>query len=78
MNKATLKCFHCGKEKDVCFEGNITFAFQLVQMANEAGMLGVIDNYHCRGLVFCNKDCLEAEKTKKGTIRLRPIGVKNC
>lgn len=74
MNKATLKCFHCGKEQEVCFEGNIAFAFQLVQMANEVGMLGVIDNYHSRGLVFCDEDCLNAEKTKKGTIRLRPIG----
>jgi len=74
MNKAILKCFHCGKEQDVYYEGNITFAFQLVHMANKVGMLGVIDNYHARGLVFCNEECLNKEKTKKGTIRLRPIG----
>lgn len=76
MNKITLKCFHCGVEKEVYFEGNLTWAFQLAQLANEAGMLGVVDNVHQRSVVFCNENCLESEKTKKGTIRVKPLGIK--
>lgn len=77
MNMITLKCFHCGKKQDVFYDGSISFAFQLINIANKAGMVGVVDNYHNRVVVFCNEECLNAEKTKKGTIRLRPIGVKN-
>jgi len=38
-------------------------------------MLGVVDSAHSRTVVFCNEDCLKSELTKKGTIRVKPIGV---
>jgi hypothetical protein len=48
------------------------FSFELVEIANEAGMLGVFDMVHSRSLVFCNKECADNQKTKNGTYRLRP------
>ena len=70
-NIITLKCFHCGKTKEVAINGDIQFAFELYQIANDAGMFGVIDSYRRRSLVFCDKKCLETHKTKKGAIRAR-------
>lgn len=72
----TLKCFHCGTEKIVEVSEPPVFAVQLTYIANESGMLGVIDNYFGRSLVFCNEECLKAETTKSGHVRMRPIGVK--
>lgn len=77
MNKITLKSFHCEKVKEVYFEGNLCFAFQLANLANEAGLLGVLDRDHNRSVIFCNKECLQSELTKKGAIRIRPLRVKH-
>lgn len=71
-NIITLKCFHCGKEKDVLIDGQITFGFELYNIANKAGMLGCIDLNRGRTLIFCNDQCMNAHKTKKGSIRVRP------
>lgn len=51
-NIITLKCFHCGKEKDVLIDGQITFGFELYNIANKAGMLGCIDLNRGRTLIF--------------------------
>ena len=71
-NIITLQCFHCGKEKTIEINENITFAFQLACIANQAGMYGHIDFNRGRTLVFCNEECMNAHKTKRGTIRVRP------
>lgn len=34
----TLKCFHCGAEKEVVINGDIDFGFQLVDLADKAGI----------------------------------------
>lgn len=70
--KITLQCFHCGKKKDVLIDGKILFAFELYDIANKAGMLGVFDWNKSRALVFCDEKCKNAHLTKKGTIRVRP------
>lgn len=67
----TLKCFHCGAEKEVVINGDIDFGFQLVDLADKAGMLGIFDLYRGRALVFCNEDCKKNHTTKKGTIKMR-------
>ena len=71
-NIITLRCFHCGTKKDVVINGNINFGFQLASIANQAGMLGCIDLYRDRTLVFCNEECQKNHTTKKGTIKMRP------
>lgn len=75
MEKIKIKCFHCGKVKDITINRPICFGFELLELAKEVDMLGVIDNNYGRTIVFCNEDCLNAELTKKGTIRLRAVGV---
>lgn len=70
--KITLVCFDCGKKKEIIVNREPRFAFELVQIANEANMRGVFDTEHNRGLVFCNETCDENARTKKGTYRVRP------
>ena len=72
MVSIVLKCFDCGAEKKVVVTSPPTFSFELVQIANDAGMLGVFDFQHSRALVFCNEECCNNSKTKKGTYRIRP------
>ena len=68
----TLVCFNCGKKVERIINHPIQFAFELADIANKARMYGVIDMYHGRSLVFCNEECANQQKTKKGTFRLRP------
>lgn len=70
--KVVLKCFHCGKEKEVQTNENIDFGYKLADVAEVEGMIAYIDLYRGRVLVFCNDNCVEAHKTKKGTIGVRP------
>jgi hypothetical protein len=70
--KITLVCFNCGKKKDVFVNRPPRFAFELADIANNVGLKGVIDTYHNRALVFCNDECANNQKTKKGTYRVRP------
>jgi len=67
----TLVCFNCGKKVEGVINQSIQFAFELADIANKAGMYGVIDMYHGRSLVFCNEECANQQKTKKGAFRLR-------
>lgn len=64
--------FPLWKRKNVLIDGQITFGFELYNIANNAGMLGCIDLNRGRTLIFCNDQCMDAHKTKKGTIRVRP------
>ena len=72
MTSITLKCFDCAATKEVIVTAQPTFSFELVQIANDAGILGVFDFQHKRALVFCNEECCNNSKTKKGTYRIRP------
>lgn len=72
MFEITLKCFDCGAKKDIIVESPPTFAFELVKIAKDAGMIGTLDIAHGRTLVFCNDECCNNSKTKKGTFRIRP------
>lgn len=63
--------FPLRKRKNVLIDGQITFGFELYNIANNAGMLGCIDFNRGRTLIFCNNQCMDAHKTKKGTIRVR-------
>jgi len=71
MLNITLVCFDCGKKKNVVINREPRFSFELVEIANEAGMYGIFDLNNSRSLVFCDKDCAEHSKTSKGTFRLR-------
>lgn len=72
MVKITLKCFNCGKEKEVIVNSYPTFSFELVNIADNSGMLGVFDFDRDRALVFCDEDCCKSSLTKKGTFWCRP------
>lgn len=72
MHEITLVCWSCGKSKTILAPELPMFAFEVVNYANQAGMLGVIDHQHSRSLVFCNEKCLKDQLTKKGQIRLSP------
>lgn len=74
MNESiiTLRCFYCGKTKNVIISGKISFSFELYDIANKAGMLGVFDWNRKRSLVFCDEKCKNAHLTKKGFIKVRP------
>ena len=72
----TLKCWNCGQTKNVLVNHPPQFAYELASIAHESGMYGVIDMYHSRSLVFCNEECANNQKTKKGTFRLRPKKIK--
>ena len=74
--KISFFCWHCGAL--LLFETNVLprFGFEVADIANKAGWHGDIDLNRKRALVFCCKEHAEAEKTKKGVFRARPIGVK--
>lgn len=76
MVKLTLVCWSCGNKIDIEVEQPPMFAFELADMANKNGMLGVIDYNYNRSLVFCDQKCLDKQLTKKGYIRFRPIRTK--
>jgi len=67
----TLICFSCGKKTYGTTNRPIQFAFELVQIARDAGLYGVFDMKHQRSLVFCNEDCASNQKLKDGSFRLR-------
>jgi len=67
----TLVCFNCGKKVEGVINQSIQFAFELADIANKAGMLGIFDMYHARTLVFCNQECADNQKTKSGQYRVR-------
>ena len=71
-NIVTLKCFHCGKTKEILINGTIEFSFELYDIANKAGMLGCLDFNRNRAVVFCDEGCKNAHITKRGTIKVRP------
>ena len=68
----TLVCFNCGNKVEGFINQPIHFSFELADIANKAGMYGVIDLHHGRSLVFCNEECANKQKTRNGTFRLRP------
>ena len=41
--KVVLKCFHCGKEKEVQTNENIDFGYKLADVAEAEGMIAYID-----------------------------------
>lgn len=67
----TLKCFHCGAEKDVVIGGSVNSGPRLANIVNKAGMINCIDLYRGRLLIFCNEECQKKHTTKKGTIKMR-------
>lgn len=74
--KISFFCWHCGAL--LLFETNVLprLGFEIYDIVNKAGWYGAIDSNRNRVLVFCCKEHAEAEKTKKGVFRARPIGVK--
>lgn len=74
--RITLVCWHCDARLSVHLERPPRFGFELADIANKAGWHGDIDLNRKRALVFCCKEHADAEKTKKGVFRARPIGVK--
>lgn len=67
-----IKCWSCGK--GIMVDGpQPQLATDLLEAANAAGMLGVIDWRYKRTLVFCDDACLKKQLTADGkSIRLRP------
>lgn len=70
MNFA-VKCWCCGKEAGVSGPAPL-MGFHLLEAANAAGFIGILDHHGGRSLVFCSDDCLQKCVTKKGNIRFRP------
>jgi hypothetical protein len=69
-----LVCWHCGAKKNVFASRGPEFAFELVGLAQEAGMVGYFDMGRGRALIFCNSDHARNEMTKAGQFRARPKG----
>lgn len=69
-NNVTLVCFNCGKKTYGTINRPVQFAFELVKIANEAGLYGVFDIKHSRSLVFCDEKCADNQKLKDGSFRL--------
>lgn len=75
--KIALVCWHCDARLYVDANSPPRWSgFELADIANKAGWYGAIDSNRNRALVFCCKEHAEAEKTKKGVFRARPIGFK--
>lgn len=64
-----LKCCTCGRAKLVNVPYAPTLGVELCQMANAVGWKYVIDTDYNRTLVFCSQECIDVQKTRKGTIR---------
>ncbi len=71
MENIILKCFSCGKERSCEVNSLPKFAFNIISIAKNNEMLGVIDFNHRRSLVFCNEECRKKAITKKGTYRVK-------
>jgi len=71
-----LVCWHCDARLFTYSNKTPRLGFYLADIANKAGWYGAIDLNRNRALVFCCKEHAEAEKTKKGVFRARPLGVK--
>ena len=68
----SLVCFSCGTEEEISITRPIQFSFELVDLAEKINWIGVFDLYNHRSAIFCSKECMKKQTTKKGTIRLRP------
>ena len=68
-----LRCWQCGKTKDVLTNRPPLFAVDLISMAKEAGWIGVVDMFHGRSLIFCTHECHGKAKKKDGSYRKRPL-----
>lgn len=51
-NTVVLKCFHCGKEKEVQTNENIDFDYKLADVAEAEGMTAYIDLYRGKSFSF--------------------------
>ena len=67
-----LKCFSCGKSKEVTGPDKLQVGYQLAEMCESVHWLSVFDTKHDRVVAFCSHKCHEKQKTKSGTIRLYP------
>jgi len=73
MQNMTLKCFNGKCDKAISLEINRLpqFSFELVEIAQRVGWVGVFDFPHSRSLVFCSKECDDATQLKNGGYRKR-------
>lgn len=72
MIDITLVCWNCGKKYYGQINQPLQFAFELADIANQAGLFGAFDFNYGRTLVFCNEECANNQKKKDGSFRLRP------
>lgn len=70
-NTIKLVCYTCGKSKTVLVSKVPRFGFEVEDIANDAGMLGVFDGNRNRTLIFCNDECCEKAMTKAGAYKAR-------
>lgn len=68
-----LRCWHCGKTTVIDVQEPPQFAFQIAGWADDIGWRGHIDMHHGRSLVFCSNEHADAERTKAGHFRRRPM-----
>lgn len=68
----TLKCWQCGDEQHGVVNREIRFAFELAQIANQAGWIGKLDMNRGRALVFCSHGCCDAARNVDGTFKKYP------
>ena len=61
-----LVCWACGAKVHGIVDRLPCFSFEIVDIANDAGMYGVIDAVNQRSLVFCNQECAQRAKRKNG------------
>lgn len=72
-NTIKLVCYTCGKSKTVLVSKAPRFGFEVENIANDAGMLGMFDWNRNRTLIFCDDECCEKALTKAGTYRAKPL-----
>lgn len=70
-----LICWSCGQSVTVEAERFPSMAFEVAVSAEAIGWLGAFDMNRSRMLVFCSEECCDAQRTKRGTFRLRPKAV---
>lgn len=69
MPDITLSCWCCGKSKHGQVEQLPTFSFEVVELAKQAGFIGVIDMENKRSIVFCSTSCADKCKKKNGSFK---------
>ena len=70
-----LVCWSCGRGTPIEVDQPPRLACEVASWANDVGWIGFLDMEHSRALVFCSRECFERQKTKRGTLRLRPVKV---